>query len=359
VEQKPLPLPPQPHPKSTVPKISLESIPKFTVPLEDIFKLWCGVHDSMDGKAFVKLCKRSCLVDKNFSSRECHLVFNGLVPLDKQRMDFQTFQTSLSNIAAKKSLQESVVLRMVTWSQQREVQDNAEFVPSTTRVEKEVDARKMPSTTRGQKTRPMSASRSRPMSASRIEGSKSMMALDSTAQKATKTRRHSLADLKLPAKDFSRSEGSETVTKAGQQSLPTVSFGCLPFFRSDRKPAPDSAVKLQDASPQSHPSSEDDQTPGAASNEATTSGNAGVGNQVDHGQKRVWSSMPLMQVYSRRNCRRSIWGVDAPQSREGLVQSTSSPALHEDLQPASSGLHTPHRPVYSSMPLVQLVNTDS
>ena len=60
-------------------------------------------------------CRGSNLVDKIFTSRDCHLIFSGAVPLEKQRMDLPSFKTALSDIAAKKGLKEFLVRRMVTW----------------------------------------------------------------------------------------------------------------------------------------------------------------------------------------------------------------------------------------------------
>merc|ERR1719174_1367203 len=116
-----------------VPLINLDEVgssQKACPSLDDVFKSWCGTSRDMDSRVFLKLCKRSCLVDKNMTSQDCHLIFSGTVPVYRHRMDFADFKEALSLVAVRKGLQESAVQRMVAWSQlpsaDRDVQDSSE-----------------------------------------------------------------------------------------------------------------------------------------------------------------------------------------------------------------------------------------
>jgi hypothetical protein len=89
--------------------------------LREVFEFVCGkelVFCGLDSKTFGKLCKKSCLVDKSFTSRDCQFIFSSTVPLDQKHMDFHSFELALSRIASRKGLQEAVVHRMVSWPKQ-------------------------------------------------------------------------------------------------------------------------------------------------------------------------------------------------------------------------------------------------
>jgi hypothetical protein len=68
-------------------------------------------------------------------------------------------------------------------------------------------------------------------------------------------------------------------------------------------------------------------------------------------RRKIWPSMPVSPLPLRSN-RSSIWGVESPPTPpQGMRQSSSCPALVEDLQSASSGLQKPHRKIWPSMPI--------
>jgi hypothetical protein len=71
-------------------------------------------------------------------------------------------------------------------------------------------------------------------------------------------------------------------------------------------------------------------------------------------RRKIWPSMPVSPLPLRSN-RSSIWGVESPPTPpQGMRQSSSCPALVEDLQSASSGLQKPHRTIWPSMPICYL-----
>jgi len=358
---------------ASVPQLKLdEGSPslKVVASLESVFKSWCGSHDSMDGRAFVKVCKRACLVDKVFTSRDCHLIFSGAVPLEKQRMDLPIFKTALSDIAAKKGLKEFLVRRMVTWSQlpqaDRDVQECSEVNSSTARGEREIDAGSLPEG---------SALTSR----RKVRKSKSATCLDCTPRKSRtgartptghqRSERPSTAGFmengacSSPEKSLSEAEAgtfevSHNVRHQSDAPVPSSSssasdvmmqskpisvrvFSSMPLTSSMPVRANHKIVATRSQSSAAEvtddPRSISPECSSSSSSSCTNvSGNAGVSRPCP--KSSVWSSMPLMQVRSRR----PIWGVDAPGSSQGLRQSSSCPALHEDLQPASSGVHLPH-----------------
>lgn len=84
--------------------------------MEEAFSGFCGGQPDMDAKGFVKLCKRSRLVDDTFTSQEARLVFGSAVHLTQVRMDFESFICALRQVASRKNMEESLVYRLVAWS---------------------------------------------------------------------------------------------------------------------------------------------------------------------------------------------------------------------------------------------------
>lgn len=83
--------------------------------VETTFKLFCGKLPAMDARAFVKLCKRCCLLDQSFSAHDARLLFSATLPVTLELMDLRIFERALSRVAAKRGLSKAVVFRMVAW----------------------------------------------------------------------------------------------------------------------------------------------------------------------------------------------------------------------------------------------------
>lgn len=93
--------------------------------MEQLFELLCGSQGHLDIKAFVKLCKRSCLLDrKTLTSKDARLIFSHAVPLGSEGMDLTALEAALSSIAEKRSLDLALVRQMVKWSQSSSSSDN-------------------------------------------------------------------------------------------------------------------------------------------------------------------------------------------------------------------------------------------
>jgi len=97
--------------------------------LDATFEAFAQGQDELDCKAFVKLCKRCCLLDDKFTSQSARLLFSSNVPLGA-KMDLVSFSVALGQVAAQRGLEEGLVRRMVSWYQPNEKQ--AEDVTSQT-----------------------------------------------------------------------------------------------------------------------------------------------------------------------------------------------------------------------------------
>lgn len=98
--------------------------------MRDTFKVFCAGGAEMDSKAFVKLCKRCCLLDPKFTPHDARLVFSAAVPISKARMDLEGFEHALVHVAAKRGLDQGLVRRMVSWYE-APAAEGAEAEPGT------------------------------------------------------------------------------------------------------------------------------------------------------------------------------------------------------------------------------------
>lgn len=67
----------------------------------------------MDGKTFVKLCKDSGLVDREFSATLADLIFAKAAPKGQRRIDPKQFRRALLLVAEKKEVSSGLVMEMV------------------------------------------------------------------------------------------------------------------------------------------------------------------------------------------------------------------------------------------------------
>eukprot|EP00440_Ansanella_granifera_P014037 gb/GFBE01015254.1/.p1 GENE.gb/GFBE01015254.1/~~gb/GFBE01015254.1/.p1 ORF type:complete len:357 (+),score=64.15 gb/GFBE01015254.1/:1-1071(+) len=82
--------------------------------LEETFQAYCGSGSSgMDGKTFVKLCKDSGLVDREFSATLADLTFAKAAQKGQRRIDQQQFRVALELAAEKKEVSAGLVMEMV------------------------------------------------------------------------------------------------------------------------------------------------------------------------------------------------------------------------------------------------------
>mmetsp|Transcript_138163 Transcript_138163/g.243768 ORF Transcript_138163/g.243768 Transcript_138163/m.243768 type:complete len:388 (+) Transcript_138163:476-1639(+) len=95
------------------------SSPKLSaVSVEEVYAHFCGGHaeTEMDCKSFLKMCKRSGLIDRTFTSQDASLIFAAVVHVSKQRMDFHSFKAAIGRVAVRKGIDVNLVRRMVAWS---------------------------------------------------------------------------------------------------------------------------------------------------------------------------------------------------------------------------------------------------
>lgn len=72
------------------------------VTIQDVFHRFTGGNSFMDGRAFVKVCKDSHLLDKRFLSTDADLVFSRAVPKGQRRLGIVDFYHALELVAQKK-----------------------------------------------------------------------------------------------------------------------------------------------------------------------------------------------------------------------------------------------------------------
>lgn len=116
----------QPRPQTSI-KQAPEMDHQMRCPanMQQLFELLCGSQGHLDIKAFVKLCKKSCLLDrKKLTSKDARVIFSYAVPLGSEGMDLKALEVALSSIAEKRNLDLALVRQMVKWSQSSSLSEN-------------------------------------------------------------------------------------------------------------------------------------------------------------------------------------------------------------------------------------------
>lgn len=90
---------------------------KGPCPIDQTFKVFAQGQEDMDCKAFVRLCKKCCLLDEKFQAHDARFVFSANVPIEKARMNLECLGKALVLLAAKRGLDDGLVRRMVSWYQ--------------------------------------------------------------------------------------------------------------------------------------------------------------------------------------------------------------------------------------------------
>jgi len=82
---------------------------------KDTFETFSGEQSHMDSKVFIRLCKRCQLLDQAFTIHDARLVYSSAVPASQVRMTLRDFEAALVQIASRKGMDHSVVVRMVAF----------------------------------------------------------------------------------------------------------------------------------------------------------------------------------------------------------------------------------------------------
>lgn len=283
--------------------------PKLSaVSVEEVYAHFCGgqADMEMDCKSFLKMCKRSCLIDQTFTPQDARLIFGAVVHVSKQRMDFESFESAIGQVAVRKGLDVNLVRRMVAWSVQS---GEASLKQSVSKAPAAGDA----STTR---TWPEQAC-SKLNFSTFMSGSASSLCTASSL--STFRRSHSVPAMER-AEDAGQASGSLHVEREDVWRRQHV--------ERDDAARPSSIEREEQAKP-----------PQAYIEPALSAPTASSGGE--HAPRgRVYTSMPLTQATRPRR-----------RTAESQPPSNSKPS-YVDYPTAASHAAAPKKKVYASMPLV-------
>lgn len=83
--------------------------------LLDTFYGFCWARGDMDGRGFARLCRDCRFVDSRFTPLDVDFMFSKSLTRGQRRMDVETFEAALSQIAARKGVSESAIRRAVAF----------------------------------------------------------------------------------------------------------------------------------------------------------------------------------------------------------------------------------------------------
>ncbi|CAJ1345731.1 unnamed protein product [Effrenium voratum] len=80
---------------------------------QEVFKVFCGPHSSMDGAAFSKLCKDCGLLDKKLSPADADLIFAKVCPRGHRRMNLERFEEAVWLLGRKRGVEYGALLETI------------------------------------------------------------------------------------------------------------------------------------------------------------------------------------------------------------------------------------------------------
>jgi len=85
---------------------------------QEVYEDYCGQHDELDGKGFVKLCRECNLLDGDkFKVADADLLFIRLLPKGQRRMGLMQFEEALWQVAEKNGMEYGAILETVSRAQ--------------------------------------------------------------------------------------------------------------------------------------------------------------------------------------------------------------------------------------------------